>query len=177
MRTSLPSKFVLTVVFLLVGASISVAQTKFAERKGGHAYKMDIPDYMVKTFDLNDVASLQYYNKTKEAYTIVVDDEKEHLELLGMKFTSAEEFLNNFAADYKKEEKKRKLGKTRSFEANGNNVAQTELRWKDEEGEFFMLISAVETKTHFYKVLCWTLAANEAQLKEDFKQLSASIQD
>ncbi|WP_018479897.1 hypothetical protein [Pontibacter roseus] len=138
---------------------------------------MQIPEYMVKTYELNDDASLQYFSKNKEAYTIVLEDSKEQLEQLGLKFTSAEDFLSNFTNDYRKEAKKRKLGKVNTTQANGNQVAQAELTWKDEDGEFFMLVSAVETKTHFYKVLCWTIAANEKALKEDFSQLAKSLQD
>ncbi|PVY39242.1 hypothetical protein [Pontibacter virosus] len=132
---------------------------------------------MVKTYELNDVASSQYFNKNKEAYAIVIEDSKDELEVRGMRFENAVEFLDNFAADYKKEEKRRKLSKTKAFESNGNQIAQNELKWIDEDGEFFMLITAVETKTHFYKVICWTLASNAPQLKEDFKHLSASIKD
>ncbi len=138
---------------------------------------MEIPSYMVKTYELNDVASLQYFNKHKEAYAIVIEDSKEELELKGLKFGSAQEFLENFSTDYKKDEKRRRLSKAQAFEVNGNKVAQSELKWTDKDGDFFMLITAVETKTHFYKVICWTLAANASQLKDDFKHLSASIKD
>ncbi|MBX0334071.1 hypothetical protein K3G39_12560 [Pontibacter sp. HSC-14F20] len=177
MQTSTPIKLVVFFLLLLGSFSAAQAQTQFTERKGGHSYTMEIPSYMVKTYELNDVASLQYFNKNKEAYTIVIEDSKDELELRGMKFENATDFLESFAADYKKEEKRRKLSKTKSFESNGNRLAQNELKWTDEDGDFFMLITAVETKTHFYKVICWTLAANAPQLQDDFRHLSASIKD
>lgn len=177
MQISTPAKLIATLLLLLGSFSVAMAQTDFTERKGGHSYTMDIPSYMVKTYELNDVATLQYFNKHKEAYAIVIEDSKEELEIRGMKFVNAQEFLDSFAADYKKEEKRRRLSKTQTFESNGNKVAQSELKWTDEDGDFFMLITAVETKTHFYKVICWTLAANASQLKDDFKHLSASIKD
>lgn len=177
MQTFTPAKLLAFFLLLLGSYSAAHAQTQFAERKGGHSYSMEIPSYMVKTYELNDVASLQYFNKNKEAYTIVIEDSKEELELKGMRFENAADFLDSFAADYKKEEKRRKLSKAKVFESNGNHVAQSELKWTDEDGDFFMLITAVETKTHYYKVICWTLAANAPQLKEDFRHLSASIKD
>lgn len=177
MQTSTTGKLLLSILLLLASFSAAQAQTQFTERKGGHSYSMEIPSYMVKTYELNDVASLQYFNKNKEAYAIVIEDSKDELETKGLLFENATEFLDNFATDYKKDEKRRKLSKTKAFESNGNQVAQNELKWTDEDGDFFMLLTVVETKTHFYKVICWTIAANAPQLKEDFKHLSASIKD
>ncbi|MCP2045619.1 hypothetical protein [Pontibacter sp. HSC-36F09] len=177
MQTSTSIKLFVSFLLLFVSFSAVQAQTQFTERKGGHSYSMEIPSYMVKTYELNDVASLQYFNKNKDAYAIVIEDSKDELETKGMMFENATDFLDSFTADYKKEEKRRKLSKTKAFESNGNKIAQNELKWTDEDGDFFMLITAVETKTHFYKVICWTLAANAPQLKEDFKHLSESIKD
>ena len=40
-------------------------------------YKMDVPKYMRKATSLNESASLQYQNIFKEAYVIVIDEEKD----------------------------------------------------------------------------------------------------
>jgi hypothetical protein len=85
------------------------AQATLSEKKVGHIYYLSLPDYMLKTYDLNDVATLQYKNAAKEAYTIVIEDSKEQLEALGIKYTDAEDFLNSFLGDYNKEVKNRKV--------------------------------------------------------------------
>ncbi|WP_241739273.1 hypothetical protein [Pontibacter beigongshangensis] len=167
----------LTLLLMLATFSVAHAQAKFLEKTGGHCFQMQVPNYMLKTYELNDVASLQYLNTAKEAYVVVIDDSKEELESKGIKFTDAEDFLADFATDYKKEAKKRKMSKVSTATVNGNAVADVELTWKDEDGNFYMLITAVETKTHFYKILCWTTEANVKLLKEDYKTMARSIRD
>jgi len=55
----------MTWFFLLFFATfISFAQ-QFQTKIGGHEYTLEVPDYLKQTFDLNDVASLQYKNILK----------------------------------------------------------------------------------------------------------------
>ena len=138
---------------------------------------MDIPDYMAISYDLNDVATLQYQNVVKEAYIIAIDDSKNHLEFVGLKFMNAREFLDDFIGEYKKDADKRKQGEIKEFVANDNKHAQVTLSWTDEEVDYAMLITTVETKTHFYKILCWTLKDNKDKLFNDFVTIAASLKD
>lgn len=167
----------LSIIILFVSTLSGYCQTKFTERIGGHVFKMNLPDYMVKTYELNDVASIQYQNTTKEAYIIVIDDAKDQLESLGIKFTDSQNFLDEFIKDYKVENEKRALKNAIQFKANGNDCSQVELYWTEEETDFFMLITAVESKTHFYKILNWTILDNAKLLRKDFQTISKSLKD
>lgn len=165
----------LLLVFILLPAAIS-AQS-FSSQKGGHCYTLDIPDYMTKTYSLNDVATLQYQNIQREAYSIVIEDEKAMLESLGIKFVDAADFLEQFIAEYKVGSENRKTSLHTTFNANGNPSAQIELEWTEEVGDFYMLITVVESKTHFYKIMSWTLAGNKDKLKSDFQKIAKSLKD
>ena len=169
-------KFLLLIsaFFILTSALYS---TPFTTQKGGHCYTIDIPDYMISTYNLNDVASIQYENTAKEAYTIVIEDSKSQLESVGIKFMNPNEFLTQFISNYLLDAVDRKLGSTSEFVANGNNHSQTELSWTQEEDKFFMLITVVETKTHFYKILSWSLVENKQTLYDDFMKISKSLKD
>lgn len=167
----------LSIIILLVSTLSGYCQTKFAERIGGHVFKINIPDYMVKTYELNDVASIQYQNSTKEAYIIVIEDAKDQLESLGIKFTDSKDFLDEFVKDYKIDNENRSLKNATQFKANGNDCSQVELYWTEEETDFFMLITAIESKTHFYKILNWTILDNADVLKKDFQVISRSLKD
>ncbi len=169
-------KYLTLIIVTLFVFSNSSAQ-QFATKQGGHCFTMDIPEYMTISYDLNDVATLQYQNAAKEAYVIAIDDSKNHLEFLGLKFMNAREFLDDFIAEYKKDAEKRKLGPIKEFVANDNKHAQVELSWKDDDDDYVMLITAVETKTHFYKILCWTLKDKKDKLEKDFITISASLKD
>lgn len=166
--------FLLLIFTLLPGA---ISAQSFTAQKGGHCYTLDIPDYMTKTYTLNDVATLQYQNIQREAYSIVIEDEKALLESLGIKFVDAADFLEQFIAEYKVESQNRKTSQPTTFTANGNPAAQIELEWSEEAGSFYMLITVVETKTHFYKIMSWTLGENKDKLKYDFQKTAKSLKD
>ena len=63
-------KFLLLIsaFFILTSALYS---TPFTTQKGGHCYTIDIPDYMISTYNLNDVASIQYENTAKDRKSVV----------------------------------------------------------------------------------------------------------
>ena len=150
---------------------------QFVTQKGGHCYTLDVPDYLKKTYSLNDVASLQYMNEDKVAFCIVIDDNKEHLKEAEISFTSVKEFLVDFLKGYNTDVADRKESTPVEFTANNNKHAQAELTWSDEDGKFYMLVTAVETKNHYYKILAWTIADNKAALKNDFVKIARSLKD
>ena len=132
---------------------------------------------MAKTYDLNDVATLQYSNTIKEAYVIVIEDSKDELNSLSMIFQNPKEFLENFTKDYQLESANRTISEINEFESNENPHAQVEMGWNTEDGNFYMIITAVETKEHFYKILCWTILENKDLLKNDYLTISKSLMD
>ncbi|GAB1372059.1 hypothetical protein MASR1M45_21210 [Candidatus Kapaibacterium sp.] len=166
---------ILTALFFVMISGL-FAQ-KMTPQKGGNCFTLDIPAYMTKTFNLNDVASLQYHNIHKEAYTIVIEDNKEHLEFLGIKFVDADDFLKNFIESYMVDAENRKTKSLSSFEENSNKHAQLEMTWDQEGNRFYMLVTVVESKTHFYKILCWTLDEYKDSLKPDFLKIAKSLKE
>jgi hypothetical protein len=160
------------IFFALTGFS----QT-FSVKKGGHVYTMEIPDYLAKTYSLNEVATLQYMNSNKEAYVIVIEDSKELLESLGTKFVDSKDFLDNFTSTFHKNDKNRTLGAVSQFTSNNNKHSQVEMTWENDGLNFYMIITGVETPTHFYKIMTWTISENKDLLKSDFLRISKSLKD
>lgn len=167
--------FNISALLMLLVVSTTLAQ--FSSQKGGHCYTVDIPDYMAQTFDLNDVATLQYQNVNKEAYTIVIEDNKTQLEILGVKFVNPADFLKQFVDSYMVDVADRRVSGVTEFISNNNKHAQQELNWTLEGSKFFMIITVVETKTHFYKILCWSLESNKSTQYPDFIKVSKSLID
>lgn len=110
--------FIIIVVFSTIS---SFSQTKFIEQKAGHII------YMVKTTDLNDVASMQYMNKTKETYVVVIEDAKEDLEVDGTKYANLKEFHDSVIESLTSEDPKAKESKPMEIQQNGNKFYQTHL--------------------------------------------------
>jgi hypothetical protein len=163
-------------IFLISFANATFSQ-KFLTKNAGNCYSLKLPNYMAKTYDLNDAATLQYKNTVKEAYVIVIEDSKDELNSLSMIFQNPKEFLENFAQDYQLESENRTISEIIEFESNENKHAQVEMSWSSEDGDFYMLITTVETKGNFYKILCWTLLEYKDKLKEDYLAISKSLID
>ncbi len=172
----MPMKTIKWFLLLFFSTLISFAQ-QFETKTGGHEYTIEVPDYLKQTFDLNDVASLQYKNILKDVYLIVIDDDKKVLESLEINFPNTTDFLQYFVKDYNTEAENRVQSEIVEFENNGNNFSQVELTFKDEAGEYFMLITAVQTKTHFYKIMNWTKSVEKNIYYADFKRTAKSLQD
>lgn len=168
-------KFQLVIFFLLI--SLSSYSQGFSTQRGGHCYSLEIPDYMTRSYQLNNVASLQYQNTSREAYVIVIEDNKDHLESLGIKFIDSKDFLEDFMKDYKQGTVNRRTSDIQNFDSNGNEHAQVELFWNEDNMDFYMLITAVETATHFYKIMCWTTIEFMDKLAEDYRTISKSLKD
>ena len=149
----------------------------FGVQKGGHCYSMEVPDYMKRAFTLNDAASLQYQNLDIPAFLIVIEDDKVELQSVDMKFSGPAEFLDFFVKDFKKDAAERRVSPTATFNSNGKEHAQREIVWKEEAAEFFMLVTALETSGHFYKVLCWAPEEARERVYADFRRSSASIRE
>jgi hypothetical protein len=164
----------LMLVNLIISSS---AYAQLSPKNGGHCFTLDIPEYMVKTYELNDVATLQYMNAGKEAYVVVIEDSKDQLESLGIKYVGAKDFLEGFLKDYNKDASERKVGKIVEFSSNNNKIAQAEFTWKDEKLSYYMITTAVESKGYFYKILTWTITENKDALKNDFLAIAKSLKD
>lgn len=172
---------IISILPVFIGSQ-GYSQTKFVEQKAGHIIYMSVPDYMVKTTSLNDVASMQYMNKTKEAYVVVIEDAKEDLEAEGTKYSSLKEFHDSVIESLKSEDPKAQESKPTEFQQNGNKFYQTDLyaTLQTEDGKDIKvtyLVTYVESKTHYYQVLCWTLANNYKDLVGDFKKIASTIRD
>lgn len=166
--------------FLILAMLLSTSNLfsqDFAKVKGGNCFSIDIPKYMTKSYDLNDVASLQYQNSIKEAYVIIIDDDKEHLESLGVKFVNSKEFLESTVSNFYSEAQDRKIGSINEFVSNGLGHSQVEITLRADDTDLYYLITAVETNEHFYKIICWTLLENKDKLKNDYKTISKSLKE
>ena len=165
-------------IAILCACVMAQAQSSgFSARKGGNCFTLEVPEYMTKTFSLNDVATLQYQNTSKSSYAIVIEDDKDHLQEVGMKFTGPKDFLESFATEFKQDKANRTLTPTTEFKSNGYAHAQTELFWTEDDTPFYMMITGVETAGHFYKIMCWTTLENKPRVEADFRRISKSLKE
>jgi hypothetical protein len=153
-----------------------ISQEKgFTSKKFGNIIYLDIPDYMSKTFGLNDIAKVQYANAEKEAYTIIIEEDKEDIKSAGGGFANPQEyfkfFMDSFGIDSIQiiSEVLTKSGKFQAYQGLVDGVVQ--------DMNLFYLITIIESPTHFYNVISWTLKENQDKLINDFKKIASSLKE
>lgn len=169
-------KLIISILLILVQIH-SNAQTK--EYKAGHIFTISLPTYLEKTYGLNDNATIQFKNVIKDVYGFVIEDSKDALVALDMKFGSANEFYEYFIADFLKDEENRTVGLPKSTSVNDNNIVENDITYfdKDAKSTIYYFVGVVETKTTFYKVLCYTSLQNKDKYKADFQKILYSLKD
>ncbi len=151
------------------------AQVNLIPQEGGTRVQMDIPDFLERTWELNDEAVLQYQNTEKELYAVIIADEKEKLENLGAKFGSLDNFnryaLSDFVIDATQ------VGSPYSFSISKKKAIQTEVRKEVEDIQLFFLFTTVESPSYFYKILVWTTKPFEKEHSETMRRMVESFRE
>ncbi len=172
-----------SILIVLIMAMISdtasvLAQTKFIERKAGHIFYLSVPEYMQRTRDLNETASLQYKNSRKEAYCIVIEDSKDQLRDGGISFTNintyAEQLLKAFAGKLTKVKTSKPVPITTK---SGLKGMQAEITGTIDGVNSVYLCTYIETEQYLYQIICWTLQDRKKELFADYQKIVQSLRE
>ncbi len=168
----------LSLILVLITTSIS-AQTTLKEYKVGHVVNVSLPDYMSKTMGLNSSSILQYKSTVKDVYGFIIEDNKEELALVEMNYSSINEFCEDFAKDFLKDEKKKTFSYPEYKQIGDINFSEFDASYYDKEakGEIYYLVGIAETKTSYYKVISYTSLENKDKFKADFQKILYSLND
>jgi hypothetical protein len=173
-------RIVANLVLILIATTSSIfAQTNLKEYKVGYVISVSLPDYMSKTIGLNSSSILQYKSTVKDVYGFIIEDNKEELAIAEMNYSSINEFCEDFAKDFLKDEKKKTFSYPEYQKKGDINFAEFDASYYDKEAktEIYYLVGIVETKTCFYKVLSYTSKANKDKFKADFQSILYSLKD
>lgn len=168
----------LSVILILITSNL-FAQTNLKEYQVGHVVSVNLPDYMSKTMGLNSSSILQYKNTIKDVYGFIIEDNKEELALADMNYTSINEFCEDFAKDFLKDENKKTFSYPEYKKIGDVNFAEFDASYYDKEakGEIYYLAGIVETKTSYYKVISYTSLENKDKFKADFQKILYSLKE
>ena len=166
-------------IILVFITSNLFAQTSLKEYQIGHVVSVSLPDYMSRTMGLNSSSILQYKSTVKDVYGFIIEDNKEELTLVEMNYSSINEFCEDFAKDFLKDEKKKTFSYPEYKKIGDINFAEFDATYYDKEAktEIYYLIGIVETKTSYYKVLSYTSKENKNKFKADFQSILYSLKD
>lgn len=169
---------IIALLALSVVTSFSYGQT-MKQLTVGHPITISLPDYMNRTMGLNESAAIQFKSVVKDVYGYVIEDNKEELKLVEMNFGSINEFYDDFIKGFVEGEEKVKQSKPVSQKKGDINFIEADVSFysKEAETEIYYLIGIVETKTSYYKVLCYCSLENKAKFKADFQKILYSLKD
>ena len=169
---------ILTTTLVLI-TSTTFAQTVLKEYKVGHIFHVSLPDYMSKTTGINDAAVIQFQNSIKEIYCFAFEDNKDDLELAQMKFSSINDYYDNFIKNFLIKQKNRKISEPVSQTIGDNKFIEIDATYfdKDAKMDIYYFVGIVETKDAFYKVYCYGNLEAKDKYKADFQKILYSIKD
>lgn len=166
----------IALLFIFAG---TIAQTTFKEQKVGHIFYVSLPDYMTKTTGQNDDAVIQFKNTIKDIAGFIIEDNKEEMLLADLKFTSVDEYYQNFIKDFLLKEKKRTVSEPSSKTIGDVKFISCDASYYDKElkSEIYYFVGLAETKDSFYKLLCYGGMECKEKYKADFEKILYSIKD
>src|SRR6185503_368935 len=170
-----------TLSLLTIGlmSHIAFGQTTMKQYTVGHPLYISIPDYMNRTMDLNDDAMFQFQSEVKDVYGYVIEDNKEELKIAQMNFSSVNEFYDKFIKSFVEGEETVKQSPPVSQKKGDINFIEADVSFysKEAKTEIYYFIGIVETKTAYYKLLCYCSLENKAKFKADFQKILYSLRD
>ncbi len=154
--------------------SCDLLETKFTTKTVKDLYSVDLADYLSETTDLNSQASLQYKREPAlgEIYIIVIDDDKK---AMGEGTYDIKSYFDFALGNIKNGITGNNSSEPKTKEINGLKAIQTEVTGKFGETGIFYLITIVESESHFYQILTWTIDGNKSRYEKDMLKMVDSF--
>lgn len=130
------------------------------------------PDDWNAMSDLNDVAIIQAANLVKEQYIIVIDDSKEDFaepDLAQYSDVTSQLIVDGLAGA--------EVAAPTPLSINGNSALQKEIQGTIGDVNVAYLHTSIETDTHFYQLLSWTLKSRFDKNGPILKDVTNSFQE
>ena len=172
-------KLTTLLIILTAITTTSHAQTTLKEYKAGHDFYVSLPDYMSKTTGLNSAATIQFKNSVKDIAGFIIEDNIEELALAQLSYSSINEFYEDFIKDFIKDEEKRKVSKPKTQQKGETNFIDCDVTYYDKESkiEIYYFVGIAETKSTYYKILCFGSIESKDKFKKDFESILLSLRD
>jgi hypothetical protein len=189
------NRTVISVIFLLGLFLCSCLPNLNKEEKSGEKielkpvsinreYSMGIPSFMTKATALNKGASLQYQNIFKEAYVIVIDEDKQEF-IDTYKGLSVYDTTRSVLSNYTDSQVQSITAnievlsqkEVTTFKINGQNAAAVELDANVEGVKIPItyFLSFVEGKDKLYFIMAWTLQNKKDTHRDTFARMVKSF--
>jgi bifunctional DNA-binding transcriptional regulator/antitoxin component of YhaV-PrlF toxin-antitoxin module len=174
----------LIILFLVILTFNSCNSKKEEVIKINNNYSITIPSYLTKTNKLNDIASLQYENTSKELYVIVIDESIEEMQ----NTLSVNKLTNLYSNDINGysdlimdlfEKQCPPYYKPEILETKIKNLPTRIFTFKAKvnEKDIFYKTAFIQGKKRYYQITTWTLLDKEELNEEKMKKIIFSFNE
>ncbi len=166
----------------LISCNENLSPDEYTELAIANLYQLSVPKYMEKMNDLNKDASLQYANLIKEAYTVVVHENKQDYIAFAKTINAYNEHvsvLDNYSQtqiDFFERNLKLKRFETSVFtKVNELNARQDKLKGNINGKELGYALCFIEGENNLYMIMNWTRLNRMPRFKTTFETINNSF--
>ncbi|MBC7425559.1 MAG: hypothetical protein H7321_03395 [Bacteroidia bacterium] len=174
------------IILLLILVSLNSCESFDKEQvvRYQNKYTLSIPDYLTKATNLNDEASLQYMNGSKEFYVIVIDESKSELNKALVDNNLTEQYEDNIQGyanllidGFEATLKSPKKSKIIDTVINKLPARLLTFTGTVEGIDAFYTIAFIEGKETYYQIMSWTLMSKQDEYKEKMSKIMYSFKE
>ena len=175
--------FSLILVFVIISCKDKAPQkvSNFNKIAIDSTYMLEVPKYMER-MELNDQASLQYGSRFKDAYTVVISEDKKdfigYFREIGM-YNENLSILKNYTAAqvnyFRETMKASKIEQHDLKQINGYNAHQFRIEHNVNHYKMAYLIAYIETEGDLFMIMNWTPLDKFDQLENTFSTINSSF--
>ena len=170
--------------FITVFIAVSCDNTTTQTIKKGGRYQVVLPSYLEEALDLNDDASLQYQDISREFYVIVIDEPKEQLDKSiydnGLENTYPDDLTgysqlvtDGMDASVKPDV----MPPFRNDTINHLPARQLDFTGRVENNKIYWKLAFLQGKNRYYQIMVWTLAANKEKYDAEMQAIINSFKE
>lgn len=183
-QISMNLKIIVIALVALCLAGCGKGATEFETVRVKGMYSLDLPDFLTKTDNLNDEASLQYQNPFREFYAIVIDEPKTEL-IKALEVNSLYDYYSADLEGYSQLlldgiENAAEMNDIPEFtdtKINGLKARTIGLEGVTDGISIYWKIAYIEGNNNYYQVLAWTLSEKRETHEKDMEAIINSFKE
>ena len=149
------------------------SRTEYQTVKVKNKYSLELPDFLSEAQNLNPEASLQYQNPLKEFYVIVLDEPK--TDFPNPAEINLEEYRTILRENLKGTLQSPSFLNERDTVIKGLKAKLFSLTDQTGGLKIYYQFAYIESKTHFYQILTWTLEDRKDKFSNEMAKIIASF--
>lgn len=177
-------KYIGIALFSLLLLSCNGDDTRLQEVRIKNQYSLTIPEFLTRVDDLNEKASLQYMNGSREVYVLVLDDLKEPLHKIiinhgldDLYSQDLEGFAKLMIEDMESKMSLNLNSDVKTSNINGLDARIFNYRSEYQGKSYYNTLAFVDGKKHYYQIFAWTLASNENKYKSTIDAIPLTFKE